>query len=116
MLSFFGGILPSGTGGLGFFGMCHSKDEQYNCYPGGGDDELGHGYFRCFPHTSDPTHSTRTMARIPTYTIKNGLRSWRRPLGLDDGPQQAVTRPREGLKPASDLAILSYHEYQGTGW
>jgi hypothetical protein len=27
-----------------------------------------------------------------------GLRSWRRPLGLDNGPQQAVTRPREGLK------------------
>jgi hypothetical protein len=27
-----------------------------------------------------------------------------------------VTRPREGLKLASDLAILGYHEYKGTGW
>jgi site-specific DNA recombinase len=50
-------------------------------------------------------------------SLKTGRpRSWRRPLGLDDGPQQAVTRLREGLKLASDLAILSSHAYKGAGW
>lgn len=34
-------------------------------------------------------------------------RTWRRPLGLDDGPRQAVTQSHAELQPTSDLAILS---------
>src|SRR5215470_7278717 len=45
-------------------------------------------------------------------TKKNGPRSWRRPLGLDDGPRKAVTRHRERLQPKSYLAILSHHDTQ----
>jgi hypothetical protein len=37
-----------------------------------------------------------------------GSRSWRRPLGLDDGPRKAVTQHHAGLKPASALAILRW--------
>ena len=37
-----------------------------------------------------------------------GLRSPRRPLGLDDGPGQSLVRPREGLHQERSLAILSH--------
>jgi len=51
--------------GLRFLVMCPGKDEEYDCYPRGIDDELRHGYFRCFPSTNDPPHNMRTMTRMP---------------------------------------------------
>lgn len=46
----------------------------------------------------------------------NGPRLPCRPLGLDEGPGQSVTRPHERLTPESDPAILCHHVDKGAGW
>ena len=55
----------------GLLGVRHGKDEQDDGYPCGIDDEERHDYLRCFPSTRDSPHSTSTIVRIPTYTIRS---------------------------------------------